>query len=174
MKHRTLIIIGNEIQDINLFFYTFLFYSTGKKECICVCTRCFTPLHFTNNFSYKIYIIQGVLKRKLWCRGQRGWLKHFLSQHILLADIWNVDTRYPYDIFPRHLPAWLNSVLHFHHNWATCLKVCLKPMTGLSRSLQYIQRITANKVAPKLRAPRSKASVDVSPPSLSLFTFLYI
>ena len=31
-------------------------------------------------------------------------------------------------------------------NWATCIKVCLEPMTHLSWSPYYYQRITANKV----------------------------
>ena len=40
-----------------------------------------------------------------------------------------------YIVFPLHLQAWLYSgwlcvagILHFLHNWATCLKVCLKLM----------------------------------------------
>ena len=34
-----------------------------------------------------------------------------------------------------------------HHNSATCLKVCLEPMTRLSPSLQYYQSTTANELA---------------------------
>ena len=140
-----------------------LYFSPHSKECMSVCIwsfRKFADLHNTKCFQ----------KSKLWCRWDRGWLKHFLSRHILLADISNFDTRYPYDIFPLHLLALLYSVLQFHHIWATCLKVCLKPMTSVSRSPQYYQRITANKVAPKLRAPRSKASPSLHfPVYLKLF-----
>lgn len=42
------------------------------------------------------------------------------------------------------------SVAIFHYIWATCFKVCLKPMTCLSQSQSYL-RITANKVAPLIQ-----------------------
>ena len=50
-----------------------------------------------------------------------------------------------YAVFSSHLPAWLYSAWSgfflFHHNWSTCLKVCLKPMKN------WYRRITANNVA---------------------------
>ena len=49
------------------------------------------------------------------------------------------------------MAAWHRRDLHFHHNWATWLKACLKAMKRLSQSVQYNQRITANKVAPLIQ-----------------------
>ena len=88
------------------------------------------------------------------------WVKHTQLQvfklHMLLSlghwqtceVIWRekVSTSAPVTctlmlFFPSHLPAWLYSawldtarVLHFHHHWTTCPKVCIKPMTHLFRS----------------------------------------
>ena len=47
--------------------------------------------------------------------------------------------------------AWLCSMgrlLHFHHNCAACLKMCLKPMMLLPQSLQYY---IAYRVAPLIQ-----------------------
>ena len=74
---------------------------------------------------------------------------NFLSNWIVLSN-WSVigpglDRM---AVFPLHLPAclymvWISAarVLHFCHNWVTCLKVC--PITRLT---QYYWGITANKV----------------------------
>ena len=58
--------------------------------------------------------------------------------------------------FPSPQPAWLHSFVSaqleiFHHNMATCLKVCLKPITRLPRSLQSYRRISSNRVAPLIQ-----------------------
>lgn len=75
-----------------------------------------------------------------WFQATHQPLLHDQPEHTLHLLVW-------LDSFWLRVTAQHHHDLHFHCSWATYLKVCLKPMTSLSQSVQCYRRITANKVA---------------------------